>query len=108
MTGMGCGHGCCDTYREHLLSIAVAPSATPSRNGGRHALITNETEKEWARDHAAYRRMVKDGLQPAVLDGAAHMERHATSAAEIEHGLGAPANYKELLGEVGSMIGKAS
>lgn len=108
MTGMGCGHGCCDTYREHLLSITVAPSATPSRNGGHHAQVVKETEREWHKDHAAYRRMVADGLQPAVLDGAAHMEKHAKHAAEIEHGLGAPANYKELLGEVGGMIAEAS
>lgn len=102
---MTCGHSCaCPSYRDHVGSVSIAPSATPSRNGGRHALITNETEKGWAEDHAAYRRMVKNGLQPAVLDGAAHMERHANHAAEVEHGLGAPANYKELLGEVGGLI----
>lgn len=102
---MSCGKPCaCDTYLAHIRSVSVAPSATPSRNGGHHAMVANETEKGWAEDHAAYRRMVKNGLQPAVLDGAAHMESHATSAAEVEHGLGAPSNYKELVGEVGGMI----
>lgn len=102
---MSCGKPCnCASYRTHLLSISVAPSATPSRGGGATAAIKNETEAGWAKDHAAYRRLVKNGLQPSVLDGAAEMEARASSAAEIEHGLGAPSNYKELVGDLGSQL----
>lgn len=46
----------------------------------------NATERRWSVDHAAYRRLVADGVQPDRLDGAAHLEARAESAVEIERG----------------------
>lgn len=79
-----------------LASIRVAPSATPSRAGGSFAAENVAKEKRWTEDHAAYRRLVKNGLQPKVLDGAAELERRATREVEVEHGLGAPQLLAEL------------
>lgn len=28
---MPCSHGCCPTYRDHVLSVGIAPSSMPSR-----------------------------------------------------------------------------
>lgn len=86
---MSCGKPCaCPSYRAHLLSISVAPSATPSRAGGAFARQNVEMEKRWSADHAAYRRMVADGLQPKTLDGAAYVEAHAKNEADVELGMG--------------------
>lgn len=94
---MTCGKPCgCPSYRDHLLSIAVAPSATPSRGGGARAAEVNAMEAKWQQDHAAYRRLVKDGMQPKSLNHAADLERFASSKAEVEHGLGAPKELGEL------------
>lgn len=81
-----------DCFGCRIASVSIAPSATPSRNGGNRVVEQNQMEKRWTVDHAAYRRLVKNGLQPKTLDGAAHLEREATHAAEIEHGIGAPAD----------------
>lgn len=75
-----------------IASVAIAPSAT----GSEHAAQINDTERRWSKDHAAYKRLVADGLQPKVLDGAAELERRATRDVEITHGLGAPDVVKEI------------
>lgn len=85
-TSLPCSHGCCASNRDHWLSVSVAPSATPTRAGGARAAGVNATERRWAKDHAAYRRLVADGVQPATLDGAAHLETRADTAIEIETG----------------------
>ena len=93
---MTCGKPCeCPTYRDHVASIGFAPSAMPSRTGGAFALENVEREKRWTQDHAAYRRLVADGLQPQTLDGAAELERRASRPVEVEHGLGAPDELRE-------------
>lgn len=79
-----------------IASINLAPSATPSRRGGAVAAEKNAMGKGWARDHDAYRRLVKNGLQPKVLDGCAELESRASTAVEIEHGLGAPSLLADL------------
>lgn len=76
--------------------VAVAPSATPSRRGGDRAAELNAKERQWSTDHAAYRRLVSNGLQPKTLDGAADLERRASTSVEIEHGLGAPKELGEI------------
>lgn len=73
-----------------IACVTVAPSANTSREGGADAAIKNDMERRWSKDHAAYRRLVKDGLQPKTLDGAAALEQRANTRAEVEHGLGAP------------------
>lgn len=67
-------------------SVAVAPSATPSRKGGAEAQRINEREKEWARDMRAYKNMRANGIQPRTIDGAAHIEANAEDKFEVEAG----------------------
>lgn len=66
----------------HVRSISFSPSA----QGSERAQAAVRTDKEWDRDHAAYRRMVKNGLQPPTLDGCAELETRASTQEEIERG----------------------
>ena len=77
-----------------IATINLAPSATPSRHP--QAVEKKQMSEGWKRDHDAYRRLVKDGLQPKVLDGCAELESRARTAVEIEHGLGAPSLLAEI------------
>lgn len=43
-------------------------------------------ETGWNKDHAAYRRLRRQGLQPKVLDGCAELENRAVDQFEIETG----------------------
>lgn len=70
-------------------TVAVAPSATPSRRGGQFAADTTATENRWSREHAAYKRLVRQGYQPATLNRCDEVEKHAQGRADIEIGLGA-------------------
>lgn len=82
---MSCGKPCgCPSYRDHLLSISVAPSATPSRKGGSQVVEIEARQKRWDRDHAAYRRLRADGLQPRTSDRCGDLEQVATEAHQIE------------------------
>lgn len=82
---MSCGKPCgCPTYREHLLSVGVAPSATPSRGGGARAAEIGATERQWDRDFPAYKRLRAEGLQPRRSDGCAELEQRATDRHQIE------------------------
>lgn len=81
---MSCDRGCCPTNRDHWLSIAVAPSATPSRHP--QAVEVNEREKRWQKDMPAYKAIRKNGLQPKQIDGCAELQTRATTQQEIELG----------------------
>lgn len=70
-------------YNCRLLSVSIAPAAMPTRRDVRYSQTT-ELEKNWNNDIPAYRRLVKDGIQPAHVDGAADMEAKATSREQIE------------------------
>lgn len=83
---MTCTKGCCPTNRDHWLSVGIAPTATPTRSGGTRAQEIIDTEKRWDRDHAAYKTLVKQGIQPETLDGTADLAAKATSKREIEMG----------------------
>ena len=65
-----------------LRSVSVAGSAMPTRKGAVNRIA--DTEKRWAKDHDAYRRLSRDGLDPQSLDGAADLEARAESRHEIE------------------------
>lgn len=96
-TQNGCGKKCdCPSYRDHLLTVAVAASATPSRRGGEEAKANNDREQRWNRDHAAYRRLWNEGLSPHKLDGAADLERDAQGKADIEMFMGASSMVEEV------------
>lgn len=74
---------CTLTYREHLLSIAVSITATPSR-ASENALQTLVREKRWERDIPAYQRLRKDGLVPPQIDGSALRERQGDDKYDVE------------------------
>lgn len=96
---MPCHLGCHDTYREHLLSINIAPSATPSRRGGQQAKEINEREARWQKDMHAYKEMRKTGLWPTRIDGASEVQAKARSQWEVETGhlFETPQESKEAL-----------
>lgn len=80
-----CGHPCdCPSYREHLLSISVAPSAMPSRNP--EAVRINAKEAAWQRDMPAYKVLREQGVQPKAIDGAADLAARAETKMEVESG----------------------
>jgi hypothetical protein len=67
--------------------VSVPASATPSRRAGAsHARWVNDTEKRWHKDMDAYRRLVRDGLQPPKIDGCAEVEKRAETKSEVESG----------------------
>lgn len=57
-----------------LLTVSVAPAATPTRNDARYAQ-TVELENQWNKDIPAYKRLVDNGLQPDTVDGAHELEQ---------------------------------
>lgn len=72
---------CSLRYVEHLRTINVSPSATPSRAWNRTPgqpdepiAATEAREKRWAKDMPAYKRLRQAGHK-APLDGAAAYER---------------------------------
>lgn len=67
-----------------IRTVAVSATAMPSRGGNRHVANSEQMERNWSKDHAAYRRMKKEGLEPKVLDGADHLEAVAKTPAQIE------------------------
>lgn len=71
---MTCRRGCCESQRVHWLSISIAPAAMPTRSGPRYSDTTN-LEKRWEADLPAYQRLVKGGVQPDSVDGAAELEK---------------------------------
>lgn len=73
-----------------IASVQLAPSATPSRRGGARAAQIEATDRSWARDMAAYKRLRQDGLQPMAIDGAHELETKARSVVEVETGLNSP------------------
>lgn len=82
-------NGCkcnCATFREHCLGVNFAPSATPSRRQGADVAAGNKAEKQIPRDHAAYRRLRAEGLQPKSVRGVAQVEAGASDVREITEG----------------------
>ena len=72
-----------DCFGCKVLGVSFSADATPTRNP--NVVSSNQMEREWSRDHAAYRRLVKDGVQPAAIDGAANVEQVASSKWEAEN-----------------------
>lgn len=70
---MPCARGCCATQREHYLSVRLSAEATPSKQSS-HYKQTTARDKSWPKDHAAYRRLRKDGVQPDHINGSAELE----------------------------------
>ena len=62
--------------------VSFGSNSTTTR-GGRVAEI-NQTERQWDKDMPAYKRLRREGLQPRSVDGAAELERRATTEAQVE------------------------
>lgn len=72
----------CDlSYRDHLLSVNIAPSAHPTRSPD--AIQTNVREQRWHKDHAAFRRLHKEGHTPDHIDGSAFREAHGETVEDL-------------------------
>lgn len=85
---MTCGKPCeCPTYRDHLLSVNLSASATPSRGNRATVVDTNRRETTLGKDLDAYKRLRHDGLQPTRTTGAAVVERDATCREQVESGM---------------------
>lgn len=72
---------CTLTYRQHLLTISVAPSAMPSRHP--EAVQINTREKRWSRDIPAYKRLHAEGNPPPQVDGSALRERQGETLYDV-------------------------
>lgn len=71
---MSCVRGCCRTQHEHYRSVVVRPIVSARA-------VQEKTE---AADMAAYQRLRRDGVQPKAIEGAAVLERDASSPIEVE------------------------
>jgi len=71
-------------YLCKLRSVAVSSAATPSRSSAMQVQSTNDLAKRWDKDIPAYRRLVKDGLQPEGVDGCAEIEKRADHKEQVQ------------------------
>lgn len=69
-----CKRGCCSTQAEHYRGITLSG---PSEQ--RTAVRRDE------KDMDAYARLVRSGVQPKKIDGAAELERGASTSHEVEN-----------------------
>lgn len=69
-----------------LTTIAVAPSATPTRRAGSEVARINAADAALARDRDAYARLRADGRQPVMIDGCADLEQRASIPEHIDSG----------------------
>lgn len=72
------------SYRNHLLGIAVTADAMPTRGMNLEVVRTNIRERRWKRDMAAFRRLVKEGVEPPQIDGSALREKQGEDQFDIE------------------------
>lgn len=81
-------------FRCKLETVSIAPSAS----GSKQARAVNSKEASWQKDHAAYKRLRGDGLQPTRIDGCFDLEKRAATQQEIERGhlYSSPAEAKEI------------
>jgi len=62
---MSCARGCCPSPREHYRSLTFVDHG----QGSYH-----DRDRQLRKDLDAYKRLRKDGLQPAHVDGSAKLE----------------------------------
>ena len=82
---MSCARGCCESSREHYLSVRLSSTCTPSREGAPRTRHIENTEKRWERDFAAVKQMKREGIVPKTTEGAADLLNRANTRTEIEH-----------------------
>ena len=64
----------------------VSPSAVPSRNNVIDLEATKQAEKEKVADMDAYKRLLKNGVQPPSINGSARLEAKAEEKHEVNSG----------------------
>lgn len=64
--------------------VQIAPSALETKGESVRTKIA--TENDWHKDHPAYRRMRRRGLQPKHVDGAARLEDTVGDQTDITYG----------------------
>ena len=72
---MSCLRGCCETQALHYKSVTI--STGPSLRSVKETVLGNDLD--------AYQRLVKSGAKPKGIDGAAELERFASTSHEVEH-----------------------
>jgi len=82
--------GCKGLVRKYMGNVHISASATPTRGVHDGKVIdwdgTKSKERNKERDMAAYKRLRSEGIQPKSIDGAATMEREASTSHEITAG----------------------
>lgn len=73
----------CESFRDHIKGITFAPSATAA---GREVAALNKKEKAMSADHAAYKRLRSEGMQPKSVKGSSSIEKSDTKF-EVENGV---------------------
>lgn len=71
---MSCARGCCSDQKSHYRGLTLSG---PSER--------RAAEKRDSADMDAYARLVRSGVQPRQIDGAAELERGASTTHEVEH-----------------------
>lgn len=77
-------------------TLMLAPSVAATTAWGGAAAREKAMERRWAKDMPAYKRLREQGYQPPSIDGAARLEREASSRFEIESGKAFPGKEKEV------------
>lgn len=72
---MSCVRGCCPDQKTHYKSVTI--STGPSLRTVRETVLGNDLD--------AYKRLVQSGAKPKGIDGAAELERFASTTHEVEH-----------------------
>lgn len=101
---MSCARGCCDTPRDHYLSIGISSAAMPSRQGARYATARSKAESQLSKDLVAYKSLTESGVQPPQIDGCAELQAKAETKHEVEAGIGLSTQtqrkqLKQVMGE---------
>lgn len=81
---MPCSRGCCETFREHVMSISISSDALPNRKAG--IAGAKAQEKQASDDYWAVKQMAKEGIVPKSSVGAAQAWAQADDRLEIETG----------------------
>ena len=83
-------------YMCKIGTVTCDSSTRPTANVSQQALTINAREARWNKDLPAYKRMRDAGLQPKSTEGAARIEREATSRFEVESGQIIPHAEKKI------------
>lgn len=65
-----------------VAGVSFGSNSTTTR--GAKVADINQRANSWDKDMPAYKRLRKNGLQPRGIDGAAEIEKRATTEAQVE------------------------